>query len=225
MPKPPRRPAPTARPRIGLVLGAGGVLGGAWLAGALTAVQERLPCPAGEVDLIVGTSAGSVLAAALRSGVGVDEMVAHQRGASLAALPGIADLDREGGPLPPLPRLRIGAPRLAFGTAVAPHRVHPWVAASAWVLEGRRTLRSLAALVRALAAAGAPVWPAAETWIMAVDYGAGRRVAFGRMGAPVAPLADAVVASCSIPGWYQPKPSTDAAMSTAGSGRARRWTC
>src|ERR1035438_459715 len=33
-----------SRPRIGLVLGAGGVLGAAWMAGALPAVQERLPC-------------------------------------------------------------------------------------------------------------------------------------------------------------------------------------
>jgi NTE family protein len=40
---------------------------------------------------------------------------------------------------------------------------------------------------------------------VAVDYESGRRTAFGRVGAPVAPLADAVVASCSIPGWYEPK--------------------
>ncbi len=40
---------------------------------------------------------------------------------------------------------------------------------------------------------------------MAVDYDSGRRVAFGRAGAPAVPLPDAVVASCSIPGWYAPK--------------------
>jgi NTE family protein len=40
---------------------------------------------------------------------------------------------------------------------------------------------------------------------MAVDYESGRRVAFGRTGAPAAGLPDAVVASCSIPGWYEPK--------------------
>src|SRR5215218_5415633 len=52
------------RPRTGLVLGAGGVLGAAWMAGALAALQRRLPYPVGAVDLIVGTSAGSVRAAA-----------------------------------------------------------------------------------------------------------------------------------------------------------------
>ena len=59
-------------PRIGVVLGAGGVLGAAWTAGALVALQRRLPVPLGAVDLIVGTSAGSIMAAALRCGVGVD---------------------------------------------------------------------------------------------------------------------------------------------------------
>src|SRR5436305_4597760 len=74
------------RPRVGLVLGAGGVLGAAWMTGALPAVQERLPCPVAAVDLIVGTSAGSVLAAALRCGTGIDEMIAHQRGEAVGVL-------------------------------------------------------------------------------------------------------------------------------------------
>ena len=47
------------------MLGAGGVLGAAWMTGALACLQDRLSCAAGDVDVIVGTSAGSVLAAAL----------------------------------------------------------------------------------------------------------------------------------------------------------------
>jgi NTE family protein len=38
---------------------------------------------------------------------------------------------------------------------------------------------------------------------VAVDYASGRRVAFGRAGAPAAELADAVAASCAIPGFYR----------------------
>ena len=57
-----------SRRRVGLVLGAGGVLGAAWMTGALPALQELLPCPLADVNLVVGTSAGSVLAAALRCG-------------------------------------------------------------------------------------------------------------------------------------------------------------
>ena len=37
-----------------------------------------------------------------------------------------------------------------------------------------------------------------------MDYDTGQRVLFGRDGAPAASLPDAVVASCSIPGWYEP---------------------
>jgi hypothetical protein len=48
-------------------------------------------------------------------------------------------------------------------------------------------------------------WAADErTWIVAVDYDSGRRVVFGRHEAPRVPLPDAVVASCSVPGWFQP---------------------
>ena len=76
---PGQAPAVTG-PRIGLVLGAGGVLGAAWMTGVLPALQQRLPCALSNVDVIVGTSAGSVLAAALRCGASIDEIIAYQRG-------------------------------------------------------------------------------------------------------------------------------------------------
>src|SRR6266566_4961888 len=143
-----------SRPRVGLVLGAGGVLGAAWMAGALPALQERLPRPLGELDLIVGTSAGSVLAAALRCGISIDELIAHQRGEPVGPLEAAAVDGLTGGPWPPAPRLRLGSARLMLALVLSPHRVHPGVLASAWLPRGR--------------------------------------------------LPDAVVASCSIPGWYQP---------------------
>jgi NTE family protein len=203
-------------PRTGLVLGAGGVLGAAWMAGALAALQRRLPYPVGAVDLIVGTSAGSALAAALRCGVAVEDIVEHQRGRALALLPDLNEIDRDaGGPLPPLPRMRVGSPRLLLSTALAPHRVYPWVAASALVPQGRARHTSLEGLIRGLlteaharpatARTAGDGWaPGGETWVMAVDYDSGRRVAFGRAGAAPATLPEAVVASCSIPGWYRP---------------------
>jgi NTE family protein len=39
---------------------------------------------------------------------------------------------------------------------------------------------------------------------VACDYGSGRRVPFGREGAPQARIGDAVAASCAIPGFYRP---------------------
>jgi len=198
--------------RIGLVLGAGGVVGAAWMTGALRAVQDQLPREVNDVDVIVGTSAGSVLAAALRCGVSLDEMVAMQRGDEVRQLrePGIGALDE--GPLPPWPHLRAGSPRLILHALLAPHRVHPGVGASAWLPRGRARHETLHAMVHALHADAhartprpAPDWVDATTWIVAVDYDSGRRVIFGQDGAPQAALADAVVASCSIPGWYAPR--------------------
>jgi NTE family protein len=208
---------PARRPRTGLVLGAGGVVGAAWMTGALHAVQQRLAVPVGAVDLIVGTSAGSVLAAALRCGVTLDEMTALQRGEPVPALrdAGVRDLDE--GPLPPRPHLRAGSPRLMLTTLCAPRTIHPGVGVSAWLPRGRGRHEALHATVAALdmfaarraSALGAGTWSPASwadgrTWIVAVNYDTGRRVMFGRSGAPPVPLADAVVASCSIPGWYEP---------------------
>src|SRR5499427_10990778 len=202
-----------SRPRVGLVLGAGGVLGAAWMTGALPALQERLPRPLGDLDLIVGTSAGSVLAAALRCGISIDEMVAHQRGEAVGPLGAAAVDGLTGGPWPPAPQLRLGSARLMLSMLLTPHRVHPTVGASAWLPLGRGNHGALRDMVRALhchsfalPASGEPPsdWVDAGTWIVAVDYDSGRRAVFGRPGAPPARLADAVVASCSIPGWYEP---------------------
>src|SRR5436305_9311895 len=67
-------------PRMGLVLGAGGVLGGAWLTGALDAIASESGWDPGTADYIVGTSAGSMIGGLLASGVPPWFMVAHSAG-------------------------------------------------------------------------------------------------------------------------------------------------
>ena len=47
-------------------------------------------------------------------------------------------------------------------------------------------------------------WPRRTTWIVAVQLDTGRRVAFGRPGAPAATPAEAVRASCAIPAYFEP---------------------
>ncbi|HEY7014967.1 MAG TPA: patatin-like phospholipase family protein [Streptosporangiaceae bacterium] len=192
------------QPRRGLVLGSGGILGAAWMTGALAALQQRLPVPVGELDFIVGTSAGSVLVAALRRGFTVDQMAAHQRDGPRGALAALGSPDLGCGSRPPRPRFRLGSPRLLLTGMRAPRQVHPWVLASACLPEGRAEHHELRAMLLGLDAQ-AEGWPACgETWIMAVDFGTGQRVAFGRRGAPPASLPEAVVASCSVPGWFRP---------------------
>src|SRR3954452_6088581 len=68
---------PAQGPRVGLVLGAGGVLGGAWLTGALAALADATGWDPGSADRIVGTSAGSVIGALVASGLPPGSMDAH----------------------------------------------------------------------------------------------------------------------------------------------------
>src|SRR5262245_26670399 len=202
--------------RTGLVLGAGGILGSAWTTGALPAVQERIGRPLGELDLVLGTSAGAVLGAALRCGMSVDVLLAHQRGAEIAsdvdegALPDMRTIERESGDgLPPLPLPWIGSPRLIARAVTHPCTVNPVIAASALLPAGRGKLASLISTVTALQTrlgVTADGWvPGAPFWVVAVDYDSGRRIVFGRKGGPPSTVVEAVLASCSIPGWFTPQ--------------------
>ena len=181
------------------------------MAGALPAVEGRLGRPLSEADLVVGTSAGSVLAAALRCRVPVESIVVHQQGAGPVLAGWTAGLDRESGPWPPLPRLRVGSLRLLGSAARTPGQMNPWVVASALLPQGRAHHDALTALLHEVLAQadghitpGSQPWPRDPTWIMCLDYDSGHRVAFGRTDTPKASLTEAVVASCSIPGWHQP---------------------
>src|SRR3712207_595985 len=76
--------------RIGLVLGAGGVVGGSWLVGALEALESETGWSPSEADVISGTSAGSVIGALTASGISPALMAAYVSGGSLDE---IAELD------------------------------------------------------------------------------------------------------------------------------------
>ncbi len=54
--------------RVGLVLGAGGVQGGAWLTGALQALASGTGWDPASAEYVVGTSAGSMVARARQRG-------------------------------------------------------------------------------------------------------------------------------------------------------------
>lgn len=192
-------------PRRGLVLGGGGVLGAAWMIGALKALTDAYDWDPREADVLIGTSAGAVLSGLLGSGIGVETLVNHQRGVPGPGDPQI-DFDHEaaaGGKLPPRPQLRLGSRTLLAQAARNPRRLPPLAILSAFAPRGRARLDSVGELIGAANPGGG--WaPHPATWIVAMDYETGKRVAFGRPGAPAATLAQAVMASCSIPGWYSP---------------------
>lgn len=192
-------------PRRGLVLGGGGVLGAAWMIGALSALADAYEWDPREAEIIVGTSAGSVVGAMLACGLGVETLVNHQRGIVAPGDPEIGfDPDTAaGGTLPPRPQLRIGSASLLAKTVLHPRKVPVLAALSGLAPRGRGTLAALSHLVHQVNPDDA--WPEhPQAWMIAMDYDSGKRVAFGSPAAPAASLADAVTASCSIPGWFAP---------------------
>ena len=205
-----RTPAPGASPRRGLVLGGGGVLGGTWAVGALAAMEEEYGFRAGDADVIVGTSAGSVIAALLGAGVSVDQLRQHYSDEVVREGP-LAGYDFDpvratGGHRPALPRsFGPGSPRLIGSTLRRLGQLPATTVLSGFMPEGARSLERVGHLIDAVTPMDE--WsPHPGVWVVAMDYADGKRVVFGRPGAPVVPLADAVMASCSIPGWFAPVP-------------------
>ena len=69
--------------RVGLVLGAGGVVGAYWLIGAHDALETETGWRAVDAERIVGTSAGAVVGALAASGVPSEYMSAYAAGTEL----------------------------------------------------------------------------------------------------------------------------------------------
>ncbi len=172
-----------------LVLGGGGVTGVAWELGVLQALDAD-GVPVGAADLLVGTSAGSVVAAQLSSGVGLDRLLAAQLEPPDASRERAVDFDvekvasafaalAEGAHDPRELRARVGAMALSAPTVPEAERLE--------VIRARLP---------------APDWPERRLLITAVDTASGELVVWDR-GSRV-PLLLAVAASCAVPGVAPP---------------------
>jgi NTE family protein len=179
-----------------LVLGAGGTLGEAWLRGVLSGLGlDFRTC-----EYILGTSAGSIVAATLVSGRRLEagDRAAREWGAAAAAQPsgGLAGLARAA--------VKVGtaaatpfAP-IAFAGLAPPGRL----ARSAALAAAPRPRRRLDRLAGFLDSLGAEF--DGRLRIAAVDRASGARVLFGAPGAPAAEVRDAVLASCAVPWLFAP---------------------
>ncbi|MCX6461475.1 MAG: patatin-like phospholipase family protein [Actinobacteria bacterium] len=196
------------RTRRGIVLGGGGVLGAAWMTGALCALEQVHGFDPREADVIVGTSAGSVVGALLAAGITPLQMRDHQLGKSISEGPlaGFSwDYERAtGGQRPKMPKLRGPGSGELLRNSLGRLRHMPTTAfLSALMPEGNGSLERVGHLMDAITPMGE--WSSHPNfWAVAMDYQTGDRVAFGQATAPVAPLSEAVMASCAIPGWFSP---------------------
>ena len=196
---------------VGLVLGAGGTVGLAWHAGVLRALEQAGVVP-DEADLIVGTSAGSVAGAYMRSGWTTEALwqVALGTHPSLDGLSAEQIDARSRQILSPKFHDPVELARRLVGSA--------YVAGRSFVRVPSPFLRVPGALQRAFPGGVFDMvegkrrfseelparWPHKPLWLCAVDIDSGGRVVLGRPGSPITPLQKAVAASCAIPGVYSP---------------------
>ena len=191
-----------------LVLGAGGLTGQAFHLGVLTALQDLTGFDGRKADVVVGTSAGSLVAAALTAGFNAADQVAMLLGdaPSSEARQRLRSLRMRASSLPTIEqevRLRRGplAPGALLAAARRPWGVRPGAVLSGLVPAGRNTTHGIS---RGISHLHGHDWPGAQLRICAVRARDARRVVFGTPTAPKVDVGTAVAASCAIPGYFSP---------------------
>lgn len=210
--------------RVGLVLGGGGLVGASWLVGALESLESETGWSPSEAELIVGTSAGSVVGAMTAQGIPPSLMAAYSSG---RALDEMAETEERGDALAEkfsgvlesaadvaaratgaefrlhrgLPSVGPGSWRMAVGTLLHPTRHAPTALLGGWLPRGFVSTKPISELVERFVGR----WPDHPGFrAVAADYRTGQRVVFGERGAPPATAGQAVAASCAIPAFYHP---------------------
>ncbi len=179
------------RTTTALVLAGGGVGGIAWELGVLQGLADADPALAAAVlaaDTVIGTSAGSAVAAQITSGTPLADLYAAQ------LRPETAEIDPHVGPVEYAARLApayAGAP----DAATTRNRIGA-IALSADTVAADERLRAIRGRLPSLR------WPDRDLRLPAVDAATGDRVVFDRRSG--VPLLLAVAASCAVPAIWPP---------------------
>ena len=201
------------------MLGAGGVVGHAFHAGVLSVLAEETGFDAGRADLLVGTSAGSIVASMLRSGITPSDLSAAILGGTLSPRakvlygqarargwrPGQIPGQSGGGGYRRSLLPGLESPGMLAEALFRPWRLRPGAVLAGLLPRGRVPTTMITEWLQPVFGDGWPeAVPGRELWVCTVALANGRRVVFGREGAPPAPLSEAVAASCAIPGFFTP---------------------
>ncbi|HEX6515403.1 MAG TPA: patatin-like phospholipase family protein [Nocardioidaceae bacterium] len=196
--------------RVGLVLGAGGVVGQAYHAGVLAALEHDLGWDPRDAEVVVGTSAGSITGTLLRGGIPASELAAWTVKAPLSAEGRLLE-DVFGSEIPEFEPFRalhlvrrlptLPGREMVQRALARPWHFRPMAAGLALLAPGRH---DIAQQLTALGEVEGWSWPRRDLWVCAVRRRDGRRVVFGRPGTPPVPLHLAVAASCAVPGYFAP---------------------
>jgi NTE family protein len=157
--------------------------------------------------VIVGTSAGSIAAAALRAGLSGSDQYARSTGAPMSAagesLVGHLSPVLELPTRPPFPRgLPLPAsPQLAATALLPPWSARPFAALAGLLPAGKVPTTPIGDRVRMIIDGN---WPEQPLWICALRLRDGARVVFGRDDVGELDVGTAVEASSAIPGYLQP---------------------
>lgn len=196
--------------RTAVVLGAGGLTGQAYHLGVLTALADLTGFDARRADVVVGTSAGSLVAAGIAGGLSAHDQYAVLAGDPVSA-EGRALLQatraRTAAPYTPevpapTARRRPLAPAAVLAAARRPWAVRPGAVVSSLLPAGRTSTESISYGIRKL---HGDTWPdGGQLRICALRARDARRVVFGAPGAPQTDVGTAAAASCAIPGYFRP---------------------
>ena len=174
------------------MLAGGGLAGIAWETGILRGIEDESAETAHALlgsDVIVGTSAGSAVAAQLGSGLSLDELYERQVSGHSKELDPRVDIDD-------ITELFLKALSDPDATrAQKLQRIGAVARSTATVSESVRR----EVIAQRLPSHG---WPDRDLRISAIDIGTGELVAFDR--ASGVELVDAVAASCAVPGAWPP---------------------
>jgi NTE family protein len=193
-----------------LVLGGGGVLGEAWISAVLAGLEEASGFDATACEGYVGTSAGSIVAAVLAAGISPADRLGELPEQPAGEASGGGGSANGGGSASEaaadVVRRMLAAGALVTGPLAA---VSLRSAAPAGALLRRTVLARTRRGTHSLRGLGERIEKLGARFdgrlaVAAVDLDTGRRVMFGREGAPTASVGDAMEASCAIPGWFRP---------------------